>query len=1250
MPSRSPMRRLWGIIASYPLTTASAVLATIGVVTFELCIPLLTRDAVDVATGQASGSTATRLLPMYPELTAIVIVMIAVALARFLSQFGRRYTAGLLSINVQHRIRIALLDTLQKLDGPGQDRIRVGQVVSRSISDINMVQGLVAMFPLAVGHILKLAFTVTVMVILSPLLAVVALASLPLIFFGALASRKPLFAATWAAQQSAADLATHVEETVTGIRVVKAFAQEEREIDALEKAGRKVYAMRMRAARLSAKFQPLVDQLPQLAMVANIALGGWLAMSGRITIGTFVAFAAYLSSLTSVARMLSGLVLRINMAGSSVSRVFEVLSLTPHHTDPDNPTLIPNGPVGLRFENVNFSDNRHHILRDLSFEVRPGETLALVGPPGSGKTMAVQLMGKFYQPDSGHIALTSASGSIPFENLADTDLRQALICVFDDSFLYSDTIRNNITMGGDYSDEDVEKAARAAQAHEFIMGLGKGYQEVVGERGLTLSGGQRQRIALARALLARPRILVLDDATSAIDATTEARIYQALREDFRDVTIIAVAHRTSTLDLADRIALFEDGHATAVGTFSQMRENERFAHLMDLGFRPVSEEGLPFDDGTTEPTWDELWPDASPTRKPGMSSAAAKAAVSMVGGPMGRGGGGKGGMAMAAAMPATPKLMAQVAKLPPATEEPKVDAHHARTTTEPFALMPLFRQVRWLILAVMACLIIGVAVDLTFPSLVRFAIDHGVIRQEPGTLWTISAVGVAIVFIGWLTAIAQTILTARTGERLLFGLRLRTYAHLNRLGLDYFERTMSGKIMTRMTTDIDALSSFLQTGVAQAIVSLGTLLGISGMLLATDFNLALVALAVLPILILITWIFRRVSSRLYTQAREEISQVNAMFQENISGLRISQMHGMADHSLREFSVAAEKYRRTRITSQTAVALYFPGIGALNELASVAVLAFGAVQVQRGELSPGVLIAFIMYMGLLFGPIQQLSQLFDGYQQAAVGLTRISELLGMRASVVDKGERAVGDAARGELALNDVTFSYAPNLPTINSDFSLSIAPGSTVALVGPTGAGKSTVIKLLARFYDPVSGSVSASGSDIREFPLHDWRRTIGLVPQEAHLFSGTVADNIAYGRPTATPEEITDAARRVGALTAISAIPGGFNHPVGERGRGLSSGQRQLIALARAEMCQPDIMLLDEATATLDPATEATILNASDRVTSTRTSVIVAHRLATAARADRIIVIMDGAIVEDGSHESLLALGERYAGMWNAS
>ncbi|MCG7439974.1 ABC transporter ATP-binding protein, partial [Corynebacterium freneyi] len=651
-----------------------------------------------------------------------------------------------------------------------------------------------------------------------------------------------------------------------------------------------------------------------------------------------------------------------------------------------------------------------------------------------------------------------------------------------------------------------------------------------------------------------------------------------------------------------------------------------------------------------------------------------------------RGGGHRGmGGGMGAAMmnaPVTQDLLDRIAALPPADEEPRIAAS-ALDDSRPFSLPNLLSNARMLILAVVALLLVTTAADLAFPMLVRWAIDDGVSAGDETTLWLAAAAGLGVVAVSFIAIAATTVLTSRTGERLLYALRVRSFRHLHSLGLDYFERQRSGRIMTRMTTDIDALSSFLQTGVAQGIIALSTLLGVAGMLLATNVTLAGVALLALPIVAVATAVFRSISSKLYAAAREQVSTVNADFQETIGGLRAIQMHHRVADVERSFARQSDRYRRLRIRAQAAVSVFFPGINLIAELTTAAVLFVGATQVAEGATTAGVLIAFTLYLGMMFGPIQQLSQVFDGYQQARVGLTRISDLLGTEPTVADDGARdGARAAAAGDVALDDVTFRYAPAdsdgdattgrktdagsgatidsteeadttaptslPPTVLDGLDLHIPAGQTVAVVGSTGAGKSTVVKLLARFHDPVSGAVRASGTDIREFPLEQWRATLGYVPQEPHLFHGTIASNIAYGRPDADEDAITDAARRVGALTAIAAIPGGFTHPVNERGRGLSSGQRQLIALARAEMVDPALLLLDEATATLDPATEATFLAAADRATCRRTSVIVAHRLATAARADRILVIENGRIIEDGAHAALLAAGGPYARLWD--
>jgi ATP-binding cassette subfamily B protein len=1199
----------------------------------SVSVPLVIKHVIDSVTTDRAR----------PSIAVWIGVLVAAAFIQYGLTFFRRYSAGRLSLDVQYDLRADVFASLQRLDGAAQDALQTGQVVSRSITDVGLVQGLLAFLPMLTGNVLLFFISLIAMLWLSPVLTLVAVAMGPALWFVALASRRDLFPANWDAQQQSGELVGQVEAAVTGVRVVKGFGQEEREIDELSGRSRRLFASRVRVVRLQAKYSSALSAIPGLGQIGVLLLGGWLALHGHITIGTFLAFSTYLGQLVGPVRQVTALLTIGQQARAGVERVLEVIDSSPQVLDPPEPTVLPEGPLALEFDAVDFGYSRSDpVLRDLTLAVRPGETMALVGGAGSGKSTLAMLVPRFYDVHSGVIAV----GGVDVRQLRMADLRSVIGMVFEDSFLFSDSIAANIAYGRPTADRDqIIAAARAAEADEFIQALPNGYDTLVGERGLTLSGGQRQRIALARALLTDPRIVLLDDATSAVDPRVEAEILATLARLTAGRTTLLIAHRRSTLALADRIAVLEDGGVVDIGSYEELQERCPLFRLLLSG---PGEDAEGVDAGElavahTEEVVDGITPslwvaDPLADKDDSTGGAARLTAQNASGGP-----------GVFGNVPGTPDLLAQVEALPQATDEPSIPDERARAADPDFGLRHLLNPLRRPLALGISLMGLHAVLQLIQPALIRTGIDHGVAKSSFTLLLVVSLIALGVLLFDWVVSIAGPRLTGRSSERLLYTLRIKTFAHLQRLGLDYYERELGGRIITRMTTDIDALSNFLQTGLDTTVISALTLVGVLTALIILDAELALVLIAVLPILVAATFLFRRLAVPAYVEARERVSTVNAQFQENVAGVRVAQVFSREEHNAVSFLDAASDYRRSRMRAQTYISVYFPFVQLLADLSGAAVLAFGANRLGHGTLTAGALIAFFLYLDAFFSPVQQLSQVFDGYQQASVGLTRLTELLRTPSTTPPAEHPVAVSALRGELRISGVDFVYAAGETPALRNVNLQIPSGQTIALVGQTGAGKSTIVKLVARFYDPTNGAVSADGKDLRSLDLAGYRHRLGYVPQEAYLSPGTVRDAIAYGRPQASRADIERAARAVGAHQMIATLSGGYLHPVGERGRNLSAGQRQLIALARAELVSPDILLLDEATAALDLASEAIVTEATERLSRHRTTIVVAHRLTTAARADRIVVLAGGQIVEDGSHQELLDREGTYAALWRA-
>ncbi len=597
-----------------------------------------------------------------------------------------------------------------------------------------------------------------------------------------------------------------------------------------------------------------------------------------------------------------------------------------------------------------------------------------------------------------------------------------------------------------------------------------------------------------------------------------------------------------------------------------------------------------------------------------------------------------------------PELLAGVKKIEarePVHPEPGVDFRPDAFDREPFTLFRFLAPHRGGLLVALLLVVVATAASQAGPRLLAWAIDHGILAHRFHVLvWAFAAYLVAIA-LSIFASYGRIRYTGTLGQSLMYELRLRVFAHLQRLSLDFYTEERAGRLMTRMTSDIESLSNLFQDGLVDLMVQALTLVVITAVLLSMNVQLTLIMLVlVVPGMVGMTYWYTRASDRCYGQVRDRIADVLSDLSESLAGIRLIAAFNRRTHNAIHHRNVVGDYYQANLATAGIGALYTPASEVIGVIGQLAILLIGGRMVLAHQLTLGGLTAFLLYLSAFFAPIQQLVQLYSTYQSGQAAVRKLRELLGTHPSVEQASDALPLPPIEGRIELRHVDFGYGSGALVLQ-DVSLQVQPGEILALVGPTGAGKSTIAKLITRFYDPQQGSVLVDGHDLRRVTLESLRSQLGVVPQEPFLFHGSIRDNVTFGKPDASEQELSDACRAVGLDEVVARLPQGLDAPCFERGASLSAGERQLIALARAMLARPRVLVLDEATSNVDMQSEARIERALDHVLGGRTAIVIAHRLATARRASRIGVIDGGKLVEIGSHDELLRKGGRYAEMY---
>ena len=1120
-----------------------------------------------------------------------------VMVARGLLEYARNMAAHRTAAQVQVNIRERLYDKVIALGPAHFGRQRTGEVILSIIDGVEQLETYFGRFlpQVVVALLMPLGIFAFVAVLDLPI-AMVLLGFALLSLFLPMALNRWTKRASQSRKRTFGGFGAEFVDSVQGLATLKAFGQSGARARLLERKALALFNSTMWVVSTHTIARGVTDTGIAVGAAATLGIGAYRVSSGAMSLEALLVILMMGVEVFRPLRELRTLMHQGMLGQAAAQGVFSILDATPAIRDPGAAALeMSDAPATVEFDDVTFAypGGRGPTHRGLSFRVEAGERIGIVGPSGAGKSSIVRLLLRTFDPQQGSIRI----GGHDIRTLSFDQVRGFLAVVNQDTYLFHGTVEDNLRLGKpDATQDELEQAARAANAHEFIARLPQGYRAVIGERGLRLSGGQRQRIAIARALLRDAPILVLDEALSSVDAENEAVISQALDRLTAGRTTLIFAHRLSSVAGADRLLALEDGRVVESGTHDAlMAHRGAYYRLMAAQADEAAGSGdtlEPQFDGRLEPGEDaRLEIDDAAQTEPTDSILRAE------------------GMGL------------------------------RRATLELLKLVATRRLQLWLtfalgVLRVFSMIGIGV-----FSGLTVAAVKTG----APFETWLIALAVVAPMtgVLHWL----ESWVAHDMAYRLLAEMRIALFKKLDQLAPAYLLRRRTGDLVGMATHDVETVEYFFAHTVAPAFVSVVVPAAVVAVLGVFGWQMAVALIPFLAAVALSPFLMRRRIDILGSRAREALGRLNAHAVDTIQGLTEIAALQQGARRGREFLTDVRTHHRLRLPFFRDLTIQMALLEVATGLGGLVIVITGAWLVAAGALEGGLLPLLTLLAMSAFLPVSEIANI--GRQLAdTLGATRRIWAVHSETVPVTDGPGVAPDAGSPDVALEmeNVDFSYFGANRDALSAVSFSVARGSTVAIVGPSGAGKSTIAHLLMRFWDPKLGVVRMDGHDLRDYGLDDLRRRIALVAQDTFLFNDTLRANILIAQPGASENEIRLAVERAALGEFVAELPDGLDTQVGERGMQLSGGQRQRVAIARAFLKDAPVLILDEATSHLDAVSERAVRSALDDLMRERTTIVIAHRLSTISDADRIIVLDDGKVVETGNHAMLRARGGLYA------